>query len=625
MATETLEFKAELKQLLHLITHSLYSDREIFLRELISNASDAINKIKFDSLTHEERLEDNKDWKIVITPDAAAGTLTISDNGIGMSREEVIEHLGTVAKSGTKAFLEAVKAQQKTDIPGLIGQFGVGFYSAFMVADRVTVLTRPPGGADLGVRWESDGQGQYSLESVPRAQRGTDVILHLKEDAKEFLDTWKLRQIVKKFSDYLEHPVVLATTEEKDGQTVPKEETLNRQKAIWLRNPREVSDEEYTEFYKALSYDYESPLKTLHFTIEGSTEFRALLFIPAHKPFGFEYDEQKAGLKLYAQRVLIMDRCEEVLPSYLRFVKGVVDAADLPLNVSRELLQQNPHLDTIRKNVVRNILSGLDGLRNTQFDKYLSFYKELGQVFKEGLVRDFDNRDKIADLLLYESAATEPGQWITLAQYVEAMPEGQEAIYYLTGETTEQLRNSPYLEAFRAKGYNVLLMTDPMDEFTIPQYGEYKGKKLQPADRGKATASDSDIPAEVKDRFANFLAALKVKLPEVGDVRLTKRLTDSAACLIVESGMSAHMERLLKRAGDLGGAAGNKRVLELNPDSPIIEAIRQLHEEHPDDPRLDGYARLIYDQALIAEGSRILDPAGFAKRINDLLLQVIRS
>jgi len=624
MAMETLEFKAELKQLLHLITHSLYSDREIFLRELISNASDAINKIKFDSLTHEDRLEGNKDWKIMITPDAAAGTLTISDNGIGMSREEVIENLGTVAKSGTKAFLEAIKTQQKTDIPGLIGQFGVGFYSAFMVADRVTVHTRPPGGPELGVRWESDGQGQYSLEAAPREQRGTDVILHLKDDAKEFLDAWKLRQIVKKFSDYLEHPVVLVTAEEKDGQQVPKQETLNRQKAIWLRSPREVTDEEYTEFYKAISYDYEPPLKTLHFTIEGSTEFRALLFIPAHKPFGFDFEEHKGGLKLYAQRVLIMDRCEEVLPAYLRFVKGVVDATDLPLNVSREMLQRNPHLETIRKNVVRNILSALDGLRNTQFDKYLSFSKELGQVLKEGLVRDYDNRDKIADLLLYESAATEPGQWITLAQYVEAMPEGQDAIYYLTGETVEQLRNSPYLESFRAKGYNVLLMTDPMDEFTIPQYGEYKGKKFQPADRGRPVATDSDIPTEVKDRFANFLAALKVKIPEVSDVRLTKRLTHSAACLIAESGMSAHMERLLKRAGELTGGAANKRILELNPDSPIIEALRQLHEETPDDPRLDAYARLLYEQALIAEGSRILDPAGFAKRINDLMLHAVR-
>ena len=619
---ETLEFKAELKQLLHLITHSLYSDREIFLRELISNASDAINKVKFDSLSNEDRLEGNKDWKIVVTPDATAGTLTIADNGIGMSREEVIDHLGTIAKSGTKAFLQAVKAQNKGESPGLIGQFGVGFYSAFMVADKITVRTRPAGGPELGVVWESDGQGSFSVESAAKADRGTEVVLHLKEDAKEFLDEWRLRSLVKKFSDFIEHPVILVTTEEKDGKTETKEDTLNTRKAIWLRMPREVSAEEYAEFYKQISHDHEAPAKTLHFAIEGNSEFKALLFLPGHKPFSFDYEDQKAGLRLYAQRVLIMERCEAVLPPYLRFVQGVVDSADLPLNVSRELLQQNPHLDTIRKNVVRNILSGLDGLRNTEYEKYVRFYQDLGSVLKEGLARDWENKEKVADLLLFESASTESGKYTTFAEYVEKMPAGQDAIYYLTGDSAAALRHSPYLEAFRAKGFDVLLLTDPVDEFAIPHLQEYKGKKLQQADRGDVKASDTDVSAEVKESFANLLTALKVKLPEVADVRLSNRLTESASCLVVDGhGMSAHLERLLKRAGQ--DASSSKRALELNPNNAAVQALRTLHTTDPQDPRIDTYARLIFDQAVLAEGSKLSDPAAFAKRVNELIARSV--
>jgi molecular chaperone HtpG len=615
---ETLEFKAELKQLLHLITHSLYSDREIFLRELVSNASDAINKIKFDSLAHEEKLEGNKDWKIVIRPDKAAKTLTVSDNGVGMSRDEVVDQLGTVAKSGTRAFLDALRAQQKADVPGLIGQFGVGFYSAFMVADKVTVHTRPAGGPHLGVRWESDGQGTFTVEPAEKPDRGTDVILHLKDDALDFLEPYRLRAVVKKFSDFLEHPVVLITTEEKDGQAETKEDVLNTRKAIWLRAPREVTPDEYAEFYKTISHDHEPPAKVLHFAVEGKAEFRALLFIPAHRPFAFDWEEPKAGLRLYVQRVLITDRCEEVLPQYLRFVKGVIDSADLPLNVSREMLQRNPHLETIRKNVVRNVLSGLEALKNTESEKYVAFYKGLGSVLKEGLARDWENREKVADLLLYESANTEPGKFTTLAEYVEKMPAGQEAIYYLAGESAEQLRHSPYLEAFRAKGYDVLLMTDPVDEFTIPHLGEYRGKKLQAADRGEVKAGDNDIPAEAKEKYAGLIAAFKAALPEVGDVRLTRRLTESAACLVADAGaLSAHVERILRRAGEV--PVGSKRILELNPDNPAVAAVRELHARSPDDPRVASYARLLYEQAVVAEGSRIADPAGFARRLNELI------
>ena len=631
---ETLEFKAELKQLLHLITHSLYSDREIFLRELISNASDAINKVKFNSLADEDALEGNKDWKVVLVPDADAKTLTVRDNGVGMTRDEVIDNLGTIAKSGTKAFLDAVKAKQSSDLPGLIGQFGVGFYSAFMVADKVTVRTRTKGGPSVGVKWESDGQGAYTLEAEDKADRGTDVVLHLKDDALDFLDGWKLRSVVKKFSDFIEHPVDLVTTtpaeEAKDGEEATpaetKQETINNRKAIWLRSKNEVTPEEYAEFYKSISRDFEPPAKTLHFSIEGKSEFKALLFIPAKKPFSFDYEEQKAGLKLYVQRVLIMENCEEVLPPYLRFVKGVIDSADLPLNVSRELLQQNPHLDTIRKNVVRNVLSGLEALKNVEFEKYLAFYKGLGPVLKEGLARDWENKDKVADLLLFEHAAGEPGKFTTLAEYAEKMPPmpgGQEQIYYLAGESAEQLRHSPYLEAFRAKGFDVLLLTDSIDEFTLPHLTEYKGKKLQAADRGEVKSTDGDIAPEVQVGYAGLLTAMKGQLPEVTDVRLTRRLTESAACLVVDGGMSAHMERILKRAGQADEAAGGKRVLELNPDNPAVAALKELHAKSPDDARLPAYARLLYEQAVIAEGSRVTDPAAFAKRINALIAAAI--
>jgi molecular chaperone HtpG len=618
VSAETLEFKAELKQLLHLITHSLYSDREIFLRELVSNASDAINKIKFDSLTHADKLEDNKDWHIRLTPNRDAKTLTISDNGIGMSRDEVIDHLGTIAKSGTRAFLDAIKQKQSSDVPGLIGQFGVGFYSAFMVADKVTVHTRPAGGAALGVKWESDGQGAYSIEAAEKPTRGTDITLHLKSDAEQFLDPWRIRQLVRKFSDFVEHPIVMESTTEKDGEKETKDETLNNQKAVWLRQRNEVKPEEYHAFYTSISRDHEAPAKVLHFATEGRTEFKALCFIPTKKPMSFDWEEQKPGLRLYAQRVLIMDKCEELLPPYLRFVVGVVDAADLPLNVSRELLQQNPHLETIRKNVVKNILDGLAAMKNLEYEKYLTFYQSLGPILKEGLARDWANRDKVADLLLVQSMNTEPGKYTTLAEYVEKMPEGQTTIAFLAGESAERLRNSPYLEAFRAKGHDVLLMTDPIDEFVIPQYGKYKDKEFQAADRAEEKTT-SDVSEDVTNAFANMLNALKMKLPEVADVRLTKRLTESAACLVASAdGMSAHMERLMKQWGEKAGE--NKRILELNPDHPAVVALRDRHTANPDDPKIATFAHLFLDQAVIAEGSKVVDPVGFAKRVNELII-----
>jgi molecular chaperone HtpG len=616
---ETLEFKAELKQLLHLITHSLYSDREIFLRELISNASDAINKVRFDSLSNADKMEGNTDWKIKLTPDAANNTLTISDNGVGMSRAEVIENLGTVAQSGTKAFLEAAKqAGKAAETPGLIGQFGVGFYSAFMVADKVTVTTRPLGSTPAdATRWESDGQGAYTLEATAKMGRGTDVVLHLKDDAKDFLEEYHLRGLVRKFSDFLEFPVVMDSEKEVDGKKEVTEETLNSRKAIWLRKKNEVKPEEYAEFYKSLAHDTEPPAEVIHYAAEGKTEFRVVAFIPAQKPFAFDWQEPVAGLRLYVQRVLIMERCEQVLPTYLRFVQGVVDSADLPLNVSRELLQQNPLLDAIQKSVVKNILDTLAGMKNLEFDKYLTFYKGFGGVLKEGLSRDWANREKIADLLLFESANTEPGKFTTFAEYVAKMPADQTDIFYLTGEAAEQMRKSPYLETFRAKGRDVLLLTDPIDEFTIPSFGSYKGKQLKAADRGDTPTGDT-VADDVKEQFKDVLAFVKTQLPEVADVRLTTRLTESAACLVADgAAVNAHMERMMERMGRDTGE--NKRVLELNPSNSAVKALKDRFAANAADARLEGYARLLFEQSLIAEGSSVPDPVAFAKRVNELI------
>ncbi|MBA4067897.1 MAG: molecular chaperone HtpG [Isosphaera sp.] len=622
---ETLEFKAELKQLLHLITHSLYSDREIFLRELISNASDAINKVRFDALANADRLEGNTDWKVKLTPDPAGGTLTVSDNGVGMSRDEVVQNLGTVAQSGTKAFLDAARQAGKAgEAPGLIGQFGVGFYSAFMVADRVTVVTRPVGSAPAdGTRWESDGQGTFTVEPAEKPARGTDVVLHLKDDAKEYLDPHRLRGLVRKFSDFLEFPVVMDVEEEKDGKKEVAEETLNRRKAIWLRNKSEVTADEYAEFYKSISHDPDPPAEVIHYKAEGKTEFRVLAFVPAAKPLAFDWEEPTAGLRLYVQRVLIMDRCEQVLPFHLRFIRGVVDSADLPLNVSRELLQQNPLLDVIQKSVVKNVLDTLAGMKDAEYDKYLTFYKGFGPVLKEGLTRDWANREKIADLLLFESAGTEAGRFTTLAEYVSRMPADQAEILYLTGESAEVLRRSPYLEAFRARGRDVLLLTDPIDDFALPGLGSYRGKPLKAADRADTSPGDP-VGEGLKEGFVKVLLFIKETLTEMADVRLTSRLTDSAACLVADGpAVSARLERLLGRMGrDVGDA---RRVLELNPGHPAVRAVRELHDRDAADPRIAGYARLLYEQAVVAEGSAIGDPVGFAARVNDLIARDART
>lgn len=624
-AAEKLEFRAELKQLLHLITHSLYSNKEIFLRELISNASDAINKIKFDSLNHDEKLEGNKDWKIKIAVDKDQRILTVSDNGIGLSREEAVENLGTIAKSGTRAFLDSLQQSDAKDRPDLIGQFGVGFYSAFMVADKVAVVSRRAGDPEDGVRWESDGQGEFSVETIEKKERGTDVILHLKDDEKEYLDPYALRQLVKKFSDFIEHPVVMAV-EKGEGEGDKKEvveETLNARKAIWLRPPAEVTLAEYQEFYKQISNNFDEPARVIHYVAEGTNEFRVLLFVPSKKPFELQWaGDYKAGPRLYVQRVLIMEHCEKLLPPYLRFVRGVVDSSSLPLNISRELLQQNPQLERMAKNVTKNVLDALKDMKNDEYDKFVGFFQELGSILKEGVGRDWANREKLADLLLFESVNTPAGQYTTLAQYADKMLIEQKEIYYLTGEERGPLEHSPYLEAFRAKGQDVLLLTDPIDEFMLPGLPEYKGKKLVAADRG-----DAGDKKDAKDAgsFAQLFAFLQSKIDEVSAVRLSSRLKESASCLVAPEGaMSAHLERLLERMGRNEEAGQSKRVLELNGEHPAVVALRDLYEKNAADPRVESHGRLLYEQAVLAEGSKLKDPAGFARRVNELLVKDAR-
>jgi molecular chaperone HtpG len=619
MSSQTLAFKTELKQILDIIVHSLYSHKDIFLRELISNASDAIDTLRFQSLTNTELAADGSDWKIKLIPNEQEGTLTISDNGIGMTRESIVENLGTIAKSGTRAFLENLKQADVKERPDLIGQFGVGFYSAFMVADKVTVISRHAGTPpEEGVRWESDGQGEFVVEPVTKAERGTDVILHLRPDDREFLKEWKLRELVKKYSDFVEHPIVMDIVREDDKkEKTVKEETLNSQKAIWLRPKTEVSAEDYNQFYKHLSHDFQDPAKVIHYSAEGAVEFRALLYLPAHRPLDLLWGDHHKGLQLYLRRVFIMDDCEALLPSYLRFVKGVVDSPDLPLNVSREMLQQSAPLEKIRSNLVTKIIRILGDMKNEEYEAYVSFYKELGVLLKEGVYQDRGHRDDLAALLLLESTKTEAGKFTTLDRYVLAMPQEQKEIYYLIGENREMLENSPLLESFKVKDQEVLLLTDPVDEFVVQALTEYKGKKLKAIDRGEL---DGGVGEEKKKQYKPLLDFMKEKIGDVKEVRLSNRLKESAACLVADEwALGAHMERLMQRMDRGAELLASKRILELNPEHPAVQAIEKRFAKDAADPRLENYCRILYDQALVAEGSRVRDAAAFARRINELL------
>ena len=625
-STQTHAFKTELKQLLDIIVHSLYTKREIFLRELISNAADAIDKLRFNALTQTDLLQGDSAYQIKRTADPAAGTLTITDNGIGMTRDEVIENLGTIARSGTRQFLETLKAANATNRPELIGQFGVGFYASFMAADKVTVITRSATPDSQPVKWESDGQGAFSVDTAEKTTRGTQVTLHLREDAKEFLEEYRLRQIVRQYSDFIEHPVVMDVAVERDGKKSTETQTLNSCKAIWLKNKAEVKQEEYDEFYQQVSRDFAKPGQVIHMAAEGAMEFKALLFIPAKRPMDFFWREPKSGLQLFVRRVLITHECEELLPVYLRFVKGVVDSSDLPLNVSREMLQHNPILTRIKNNLVNRILKTLEEMKNSEYEKYVGFFNEFGSILKEGINADHENRTRIADLLLLPSTRTAAGLFTTLADYVKNMPADQKEIYYLCGESREQLDASPYVESFKAKNQEVLLLTDPIDEFVVSTLGEYQGKHLKAIDRGQLdTDAASEQLKQKTEQFKDLLSLLKTKLPEIKEARLTSRLKDSAACLVTdEYGMSAHMERLMRRSGRAEEAPPSQRILELNADHPLVNALQSLWQNTPADPRVDQIAAVLYDQAAIAEGSKIKDPSAFAKRINDLILSGIK-
>ena len=641
MSKTTKPFQTEVQQLLDLVIHSLYSNRDIFLRELISNASDAIDKIRFEAHSDESLLEGNSDWKIKLIPNKDAGTLTIIDNGIGMNQAEVEENIGTIARSGTKAFMQALKDKASTDNPELIGQFGVGFYASFMVADRVTLETRKGGPAEKGCRWESTGDGTYTVEECSCERRGTEIVLHLKEEFKTYLDEWKIRSIVKKYSDYIQYPVVMDITRSEvpkgvDGKEIEsageiektEEQVLNSMKAIWARPKSEVTEEEYSEFYKHVSHDFEAPFRTIHFSAEGTSEFKALLYLPAKKPFDMFMAERKKGLQLYVKRVFITDKCEELIPDYLRFVKGVVDSSDLPLNVSREVLQEDVQIKRIQKGLVNKVLSTLSEVKDKSFDEYVAFWKEFGQVIKEGIHFDYANKEKLQELVLFESTATEAGAFCSLKEYVARMPEGQKEIYFITGTSRETLEQSPHLEAFRAKGFEVLFMTDPVDEWVVQAVTEYEEKPLKAVDRGDISLDSEDEKKE-KDKkredaqkeFADLISLISDRLKDkVKEVRFSNRLTDSACCLVAEEyGMNANMERIMKAMNQT--VPDSKRVLELNPDHPILKAMAGIYQQDKTAAALTDYADLLYDQALLTEGSQIKDPLRFTRLISELMVK----
>ena len=629
MAVEKFEFKTEVKQLLDLMIHSLYSHKEVFLRELISNASDAIDRARYEALQDSAVLEDETGWRIKITADKDANTLTVSDNGIGMTKEEAVESLGTIAHSGTKEFLEALQSKEVKDNPELIGQFGVGFYSSFMVADRITVVSRRAGKKEGAVRWESTGDGSFTVDDAEKAGKGTDVILHLKEDMKQYLDTWEIRNVVKKYSDFIEHPVVMDVEKEQDSELekgqkikVKEEETLNSMKAIWLRDKSQVTEEEYNEFYKHISHDFFEPMKVIHYKAEGTTEFSALLFIPSKAPFNILYKDYKVGPTLYVKRVQIMDHCEDLIPPYLRFVRGVIDSADLPLNVSREMLQNNRLVETIKASIIKKVIDALNELKKDDYGKYREFYSEFGRILKEGIHYDFQRREVIADLLLFPSTKTEENKLTTFQEYVDNMKEDQDAIYYITGTNLKDVLKSPYLEAFREKDYEVLVFLDEIDDFVMSTL-EFKKKKLKSVlkgdiDLGKLEKKEKE---EEEKKYGKLIELIKDRLKEdVKDVRFSGRLTDSPCVLVGdEDDLDPQMEKLLKAMGQAIPEA--RKILEINQNHPLLIAMNELFEKDKESETLKDYIELLYDQALVLKGSPPKDPAAFSKMIARLMVE----
>ena len=622
---ETMGFQTEVKQLLQLMIHSLYSNREIFLRELISNASDACDKLRFEGLHNAALFENDSELRIRIGYDKTARTLTIADNGIGMNRDEVIANLGTIAKSGTREFFSRLSGDQQKDA-SLIGQFGVGFYSSFIVADKVTVLTRRAGeNADQGVRWESDGGGEFSIEMADKAVRGTEITLHLREEQDDLLDGHHLRDIIRKYSNHIVQPIVMFKEEWKDGkqEITAEEETVNQASALWARSKNEITDEQYREFYKHVGHDFDDPLAWSHARVEGRQEYTQLLYIPAHAPFDLWDRNARHGIKLYVRRVFIMDDAEQLMPQYLRFVRGVVDSSDLPLNVSREILQESKDIEAIRKGCTGKVLGLLADLAGGDKEKYATFWGEFGKVLKEGVGEDFANKDKIAVLLRFASThADTPEETVSLADYIARMKEGQDKVYFVTAETFNAAKNSPHLEVFRKKGIEVLLLSDRVDEWALSYLTEFDGKPLASVAKGGLDLGKLEDEAEkqAQEKEAGEFKELTEKIAlslgdRVKEVRITHRLTDSPACLVAdEHDLSGNLARMLKAAGQQ--APVSQPILEINPQHPVV--LRLKSEEK----KFDDWAAVLFDQALLAEGGQLDDPATFVKRVNQLMLEL---
>ncbi|GAB1269240.1 molecular chaperone HtpG [Aurantivibrio infirmus] len=631
---ETRGFETEAKQLLHLMIHSLYSNKEIFLRELVSNASDAADKLRFEALSNGELYEDDPDLKIRVSFDKEAKTITISDNGIGMSREDVISHLGTIAKSGTSEFLQKLTGDQKKD-SHLIGQFGVGFYSAFIVADKVEVLTRRAGlDKDQGVHWESQGDAEYTVESIEKADRGTTIILHLKDPEVEFADGFRLRSIIKKYSDHISLPIEMVkektpSEDDKDGdkktEDAPEFESVNTATALWTRSRSDVKDDEYKEFYKHISHDFSDPLTWSHNRVEGKLDYTSLLYLPERAPFDLYNRDGARGLKLYVQRTFIMDDAEQFLPMYLRFVKGVIDSNDLSLNVSREILQKDPNIDSMRSALTKRVLDMLEKMAKKDAENYGKFWKEFGQVLKEGPAEDFANKEKIAKLLRFSTTHSDSAdQNQSLDDYIARMKEGQDKIYYVVAENYKTAKNSPHLEVFRKKGIEVILMHDRVDDWMVSSLQEYDGKRLQDVAKGDLDlgALDTEDEKKEKEESSKALEGLlertkKILEERVQDVRITHRLTDSPACLVVgEFDMGAQMQRIMEAAGQAMPAS--KPTLELNPEHPLVKKL----DQEPDEDRFADLTNILFDQAQLAEGGQLEDPGSYVQRLNKLLLEL---
>ena len=634
-ARETLGFQTEVKQLLQLMIHSLYSNREIFLRELISNASDACDKLRFEALNNAALLENEGEFSIRVSFDKTARTLTVSDNGIGMNRDEAIANLGTIAKSGTREFFSQLSGDQKKDA-GLIGQFGVGFYSSFIVADRVTVVTRRAGtAADQGVRWESEGAGEFTIEAIEKPVRGTEITLHLRDDQDDLLSGWKLRNIIRKYSDHILQPIVMKKEEwregkdgESGGQVVTDEdETVNQASALWAKPKNDITEEQYKAFYKHVGHDYEDPLAWVHARVEGKSEYTQLLYLPAKAPFDLYDRNVRHGIKLYVRRVFIMDDAEQLLPAYLRFVRGIVDSADLPLNVSREILQESKDIEAIRKGCTAKVLGMLADMAANDKEKYATFWAAFGRVLKEGVGEDFANKEKIAGLLRFASTHDDTTeQTVSLADYIARMKPEQEKIYFVTADTFNAAKNSPHLEVFRKKGIEVLLLSERVDEWVVSHVTEFDGKSLASVAKGDLDLGKLEDEAEkqAQESAAGEFKALTDKIAgalseRVKEVRVTYRLTESPACLVsAENDMSGNLARLLKAAGQHAPAA--KPTLEINPQHPVVQRLKA--EADREGSRFNDWAEVLFDQALLAEGGQLDDPATFVKRMNQLMLEM---